>query len=295
MYTTELGTFVEQFKNLWKSGYEAHLDAHTYAGEAWVHLHVRLGQAPVNHPFTSLSRNRNGPARERRRSRRAAERAAKTSNSSNTDLESMLPNAEEASEVIVADDHVTELVKNTCEKNAESEIDATEKVDIAVDEDVHDDANAKDTEKEEIEDTKKDETNVEEVSKPAGAEIGIVTGETLEEPLKGLGNPAEVEVLATVVFEDSRKSKLEQGDLIAVQELIFRERHLKENIKKLEFGQYHTKELRQGFKHSFQISLTVNSGNLWESPRGYIWKFFGKDEWKRKDGSRLTFNRIHSK
>ena len=226
MYTTELGTFVEQFKNLWKSGYEAHLDAHTYAGEAWVHLHVRLGQAPVNHPFTSLSRNRNGPARERRRSRRAAERATKTSNSSNTDLESMLPNAEEASEVIVADDHVTELVvKNTCEKEAESEIDATEKVDIAVDEYVHDDANAKDTEKVVIEDTKKDETNVEEVSNPAGVENEIVTEETLEEPLKDHGNPAEVEVLATVVFEDSRKSKLEQADLIVVQELVFRERH----------------------------------------------------------------------
>ena len=42
MYTPELGTFIKQDT---KSGYEAHLDAHTYAGEAWVHMHVRLGQA----------------------------------------------------------------------------------------------------------------------------------------------------------------------------------------------------------------------------------------------------------
>ena len=53
-------------------------------------------------------------------------------------------------------------------------------------------------------------------------------------------------MLATVVIEDSHKNKLEQADLIAVQELILRERHLNENIKELEFGQYFTKELRQG-------------------------------------------------
>ena len=128
MCTPELGTFVEQFTNLWKSGCEAHLDAHTYAGEAWVHLHVRLGQAQVNHLNSSLSRNRNGPARERRRSRRAAERATKTSNSS------ILPSAEEAaSKVIVSNEPpVTEpeLVKNNYVKKTESEVDATEKVDI---------------------------------------------------------------------------------------------------------------------------------------------------------------------
>ena len=136
MCTPELGTFVEQFTNLWKSGYEAHLDAHTYAGEAWVHLHVRLGQAQVNHLNSSLSRNRNGPARERRRSRRAAERATKTSNSS------ILPSAEEAaSKVIVSNEPPAtepELVKNICVKKTESEVDDTEKEDISDDEKVHD-------------------------------------------------------------------------------------------------------------------------------------------------------------
>ena len=64
-----------------------------------------------------------------------------------------------------------------------------------------------------------------------------------QEPDKDLGMPSEVLVFATVVIEESRKKFLEQADFLAMQELAFREKHLKENIKKLEFGQYFTKEL----------------------------------------------------
>ena len=218
----------------------------------------------------------------------------KTSNSSSNDLD-FIVHTEEASEVIVTNDDVTELVKNTYKKKPEQEIEATEKVDITDYEEVNDAAKAKEIEKEVVEDTKKDEANDEVVTKPAEAENENVAVETIDEPVKDLGILPEVVVLATVVIEDSYKNKLEQADLLAVQELILRERHLKENIVKLELGQYFTKELRQGFKHSLQIILTVKTGNLWESPRGYIWKFLGKDEWTRKDGSRVTFNRIHSK
>ena len=46
MNSSELDSFVQKFKQLWHSGVDAHLDLHTHAGQAWVHLHVRLGQAP---------------------------------------------------------------------------------------------------------------------------------------------------------------------------------------------------------------------------------------------------------
>ena len=131
MCTPALETFVEQFRNLWRSGYDAHLDAHTHAGEAWVNLRVRLGHAQVSHSdFTSNNRNRNGPARQRRRSRRSAERAAKAADVLNKDLTST--NAEEAFEAIDTNENVPEPVKNI----SETETDTTEIVEIVVEEEV---------------------------------------------------------------------------------------------------------------------------------------------------------------
>ena len=43
----ELDTFVTKFKNLWKAGLTAHLDIDTHAGQAWVGLRLRLGDAPA--------------------------------------------------------------------------------------------------------------------------------------------------------------------------------------------------------------------------------------------------------
>ena len=80
MVTTELDSFVQKFKQLWKSGLGAHLDIDTHGGQAWVGLRVRLSHAPgpVHHAHHHLPsqprRTRNGPAQQRRRARRAAVR-----------------------------------------------------------------------------------------------------------------------------------------------------------------------------------------------------------------------------
>ena len=76
---TELDTFIYKFKHLWKVGLDAHLDIECCAGQAWVGLRVRLGQEPGHlhhHHFISPQpkRTRDGPARQRRREKRAAER-----------------------------------------------------------------------------------------------------------------------------------------------------------------------------------------------------------------------------
>ena len=80
MAMTEIDSFIFKFKHLWKSGRSASLSIRSDAGKAQVTLHVDLDDAqllPVQHPV----RSRNGPARQRRRTRRAAEReASKASN-----------------------------------------------------------------------------------------------------------------------------------------------------------------------------------------------------------------------
>jgi hypothetical protein len=79
MDTSELDSFVQHFKQLWKSGYSAHLDIDTCAGQAWVGLLVRLGQAPgpihqAQHQPNVPKRSRHSPARQCRRARRFANR-----------------------------------------------------------------------------------------------------------------------------------------------------------------------------------------------------------------------------
>ena len=71
MATEEIDKFVRKFKDLWKLGFDAHLDVDAHAGEAWVGLRVRIGRAQgVPYPKSEGS----SPARERRRVRRAAVR-----------------------------------------------------------------------------------------------------------------------------------------------------------------------------------------------------------------------------
>ena len=57
---TELNSFIFKFNQLWHSGMSAHLDLDTHAGEAWVGLRVRLGQAPFppQEAFSNLLRTR---------------------------------------------------------------------------------------------------------------------------------------------------------------------------------------------------------------------------------------------
>ena len=74
---TELETFVQKFKYLWKSGQDAHLDIEAHAGQAWVGLRLRLGEDPgtaVERKMNCSNIKKSSPARERRRATRAAQR-----------------------------------------------------------------------------------------------------------------------------------------------------------------------------------------------------------------------------
>ena len=81
MSATELSTFIEKFKELWKNGHGAHLDIDCYAGQAWVGLRVRLGHVPGPHHHQDNTypskRTKDSPSRQRRRARRAAARQQK--------------------------------------------------------------------------------------------------------------------------------------------------------------------------------------------------------------------------
>ena len=68
---SEIDSFIWKFRKLLHSGNNAHLEIRSEAGKATVNL-----TAEVEIPFKPQFQSRNGPARQRRRERRAAERAA---------------------------------------------------------------------------------------------------------------------------------------------------------------------------------------------------------------------------
>ena len=71
---SELDTFILKFKQLWKSGHDAHLDLEAKAGKAWVGIRLCLADEPgplYQPPFNPSKMN--SRSRERRRERRKAE------------------------------------------------------------------------------------------------------------------------------------------------------------------------------------------------------------------------------
>ena len=105
---------MKKFKDMWKSGLDAHFVVHTNAGQAWVHLHVRLGHAPGPLPqhqprqsdLPKLRRACNGPSRQRSFAARELNKESEI-NSVSADVEKVLNAAKKDIETI--DDQVEQL------------------------------------------------------------------------------------------------------------------------------------------------------------------------------------------
>ena len=73
--------------------------------------------------------------------------------------------------------------------------------------------------------------------------------------------PEEGLVYAEVSF--SPNSSVLQADLRSLENLIFRQNHVRENVRKLEYGQYFSNRARnQNFKHTIEIKHLVITRNL---------------------------------
>ena len=83
----EIDLLVNHFRQLWKNGRSAYLDLDCHAGQAWMGLRVRLGQAHGQQDHHLGVRTRNGPSRQQRRMRRAAARQQAAENAAATALE----------------------------------------------------------------------------------------------------------------------------------------------------------------------------------------------------------------
>ena len=103
MFDEELGTFIYKFRQLCRAGLDAHLAVDAHAGEAWVHIRVRLGHVPepLYEEPQKTRKNKNSHSRQRRRARRLAERLKKNEETEKVDNNS---NEIEAEEALVIDE-----------------------------------------------------------------------------------------------------------------------------------------------------------------------------------------------
>ena len=315
MATEEIDKFVRKFKDLWSSGLDAHLDIDAHAGEAWIGLRVRVGGSS---PRTKSNDSRTSPSRDRRRARRATVRQEQVVETVKEEKESndlvstekvAIENVkvmENAKKEIVGKDSVTTeevTVENEEEDNSMEIVNeqTAEEVEGLDDKEEHCDKTVEETNEDirmENDATRVDNT----VSEEADVNDTLVKASEAtvveEKPIKPVieEQPAIVIVHATAVIENSTGEKLTQVECDNLQSLVFREKHLKENIVKLEFGQNSTRNLGRGkYNHTLDLKLYVSTRKLWEGPRSYVWKHLGQNEWSKGNGSTVVFNRIHVK
>ena len=135
----EINSFVQNFKNLWKAGFTAHLDLDTQGGQAWVGLRLHLGAAQVpfhQHDRKYQQKSKNSPAKEQRCNRREALRKS-TSQVNQDDVTeevncNTVTEAEEAKEFDITEKVETDI--NTAGKVGTKETEIVSEVKVAVEE-----------------------------------------------------------------------------------------------------------------------------------------------------------------
>ena len=320
----ELNSFVVKFKQLWKSGLNAHLDLDTSAGKAWVGLRLDLGDglAAPRHQGAHEQKGKDSPSKERRRERRTLLRkTGTTENHVKTEYSDEQKTTEEVDELtndkvkeltIDGDepkstedveefiiDKVQELPRNSDEQNT------TEKVEEVVDNTVENLSNhtneqqatvevEEETDVKELELVEKIETSeTEDISNAADMEKTTVV-EKEDQPANR--SIETVIVYATAVLENSPDSQVTRSHIDSLSKIIDCKEHLQRNIEDFKFGKLSSWELgNKMFDHQIQVTLKVKTTQLWESPRGYLWRHLGTSTWTLQDGTSVSLIKIHQK
>ena len=312
MYPSELDSFIVKLKNLWKSGYDAHLNVETHAGEAWVNLHARLGLAPFPWPLQPQNqRNQNSPSRQRCRARRASARHGKAEETEEVAQKEAEELTQEETEKVDTESReipvnlvVDESTKIDAEEAGSTEVKDKVDKDTEIETAESPAVEERDTENEKVdkkiepvEITQKDSDAVQVHSDKVTKESAVT--EVVDELCTDTeydAKPLEVVVHATAVLENSPHEVIVQEDLDSLEKILFGAKHLTENISKLEAGQRTCRKMRTGVnRHTLELRIVVKTAKLWENPRSYIWRNLGQDLWTKKNGTELKLTRIHVK
>ena len=248
----EINSFVVKLKQLWRSGFSAHLNLDCSDGKAWVGLRLQLGEAPA-YPYDM--KNFRTPGKH---SPSKARRFKKRSEFIHTTPQEVDTNAvkEEVSSVSVIND----VVKARRDHNMKEVLEECEAVSNNI---LNDDeielGSVVPTEK--VADMVKTEVNDHSDQVDATQEDDIAL------------------VHATVLFQNTNTCLMDRKYVDAVNQIIMSKDHLRQNIAEVKFGYAKScKSINSSFTHDLPIILHVKTGSLWQSPRSYIWKHLGNSE-----------------
>ena len=102
------------------------------------------------------------------------------------------------------------------------------------------------------------------------------------------------EICPVAVSGNSPNDTFMQDEIESLYRFITSKDHLQRNIKNIKMNYLSTKYIRNSFEHLVEVKLFVNTDQLWESPRNYIWKHLGNDSvWTRGNGTEIRLTRIH--
>ena len=300
MALSELDTFVLKFKQLWKSGQDAHLDLESHAGKAWVGLRLRLGEEPgPSQKPSKLPKATSSPSRDRRRLRRAAERVkvfdneheaeeASTQNDEKDKVaeEVLEPKVENREAAVEAENEEQELVNQVSEEQNDLALLTSEEPPEKV--------NGNNSEEDPVANASSstDDVTVHEIET-------IETSDAATNPMKEEPSqpPPIVTVYATAVFGNSSKDRVTETEIGALSSVLRSKDHLCRNIKYLDYRNIRTTYLEnlRKYEHSLQVEIDIDTANLWENARSYLYHHLGKDSWTLGDETNMSLIRIHQK
>ena len=94
-------------------------------------------------------------------------------------------------------------------------------------------------------------------------------------------------VFGVAHFENLPFNTLTEDDLKSLEKFVLSEKHLEENIVSFDFKVISSLEVN--------LKFSVKTDRLWESPRQYLWKHLGGNNyWDRSNGTRIRIKRIHA-
>ena len=254
--------------------------------------------------YRNVSKAKNGPSRQRRRERRAESRK----HGKDTSVEEK----EEVSEEVI-DNKSNDVKEVTTEEvdilvRSEPEntdiglgvkIDTTEKV-VETPSFQYENEERCDGIENKIRETEIKNKDISEEQMDKRTDIleevsEIVTVTTTTKPNIENTVPPIVTINATAVIDNSPNSTLTNEDVNSIFKILRNKEHLANNIVNFEYSYLSTREFRQKFKHTVGLAIFVQTCNLWEGARSYIYRHTGRDSWALRNGSEINITRIHQR
>ena len=103
----------------------------------------------------------------------------------------------------------------------------------------------------------------------------------------------EVKVYATGIFENCPDQRLFDEYFESLQKFILSENHLQSNISNVKIVPTSSRQTSHLlYTNAVSVEITVKTEKLWEPPRAYIVKHFGKSDWLRGNKTRIYLTKI---